>query len=245
MKALIPTQRLQQDSVHIWVLDTSNLVVADLPIALLAADEQKRLAFFHYEADRVRFAVGRMALRTLCSSYLSVNELDIKYDLNEYGKPFMPGSALQFNLSHSGDRVALAFCWEDLIGIDVEEMLPQKDFLQVASRFFSPSERAALHNLEGEEQRLSFYRCWTRKEAFVKALGLGVSAPLDRFSVEFRSDLPARMLEMDGTLGTREEWLLQDVSLSGNYASAIACKAQTKEVICYTRTMTSLISSLI
>ncbi len=221
---------LPRDDLHAFVLDISTLTLADVRLDHFSSSDRQRIKHFVHEIDQLRFGIARTALYALCARYMSVNERDIALEFNDYGKPRIRSSELSFNVSHSGMRVALAFCWQHEIGIDVQEVLPQEDLLAVAERFFSPSERRGLAIQQDVLQMESFYRCWTRKEALIKALGLGVSAPLDSFSVEFRAGFPAAIVEMEEPLGPLSEWLLEDLPIAPDYAGAIACHHPHKNI---------------
>lgn len=155
--------------------------------ALLSADEANRRARFHFEADRQNFAFARGMLRTLLAAYLNTDPREVPFRYSEHGKPSLAGcdpeKDLQFNLSHTQGAVLLAICRQRAIGVDVERVREDFSPQEIAARFFSPAEQLALMSLPEADRRQAFFRCWTRKEAFLKARGNGLSFPLERFDV--------------------------------------------------------------
>ncbi|HEY0281859.1 MAG TPA: 4'-phosphopantetheinyl transferase superfamily protein [Rhizomicrobium sp.] len=150
--------------------------------AVLTTAETDRAHHFHFEADRRRWIVGRASLRYLLSRRLGIPPQSLQFGCGTHGKPFLPASRLHFNLSHSGNVVAIALAASD-VGIDVEERHDIPDMHQVASRFFSPLELAGIN--AATDPIGVFFRIWTMKEAVVKALGGGLSLPLEHFTVWF------------------------------------------------------------
>jgi 4'-phosphopantetheinyl transferase len=169
------------------------LVVASLDAdagaaaALLSADERQRAARFVFERDRRRYAAARARLRQLLGERLGVAPESLQFVYSPHGKPALarrPGQRdLRFNLSHCGDVAAYAFAEGREVGVDVEAVRPLPGADEVAMRFFSHRERAAYLRLAASARPQGFFDCWTRKEAFVKALGHGLSHPLEAFDV--------------------------------------------------------------
>jgi 4'-phosphopantetheinyl transferase len=221
------------DELHIWhaVLDRSASEVRSLH-RLLAPDERARAARFHFERDRHRYIAGRGILRRLLGRYLSVAAADVEivYGLND--KPILAGRALWFNVTHSGPVALFGFSGQAELGIDVE--LDQLDFAQnrIAERFFSPGEVATLLSLPESLQPRGFLTCWTRKEAFIKARGDGLSLPLDSFDVSLGGDSPAVLLRTAWSGDEPGQWYLQDISdPERGYVAALAIRSQGCRVI--------------
>jgi 4'-phosphopantetheinyl transferase len=149
--------------------------------ALLAADERARAALFRFARDRRRFVVRRGRAREWLAEEVGGNPARLRFTANAHGKPELTGGP-HFSLSHSGETMMLAIGDAEL-GCDIEAIDPALDWPPLARTFFSPTENAALAALAPEAARTAFFACWSRKEAFIKALGLGLSYPLDAFTV--------------------------------------------------------------
>lgn len=155
----------------------------DDPGAWLSEDEQMRAAQFHFPVHRRRYVAARCALRKVLAGYLNTTPEKIAFQYNRFGKPFLVNKAMQFNVSHAGDVAVMAFASTCRVGVDVERV--RADILKenIAEHFFATGEVDALHALPVEQRSEAFFHCWTRKEAFIKAIGMGLSIPLDAFTV--------------------------------------------------------------
>lgn len=221
--------------VEVWTvpLDPPEAEVAALA-ALLAPDEAARAARFRFERHRRRFTVGRGALRTLLGGYLGVPAREVAFGYGAKGKPYLaerPGGpplplALHFNLSNSDELALVALCREAEVGADLERLRPMPDGLDIAERFFSAAERQALAAQPPEERDRAFFRCWTRKEAYLKAVGDGITAPLDAFDVTLGPGEPPRMLSIDGDPARAAAWALVHVEPAAGYLGALALPAR-------------------
>jgi len=149
---------------------------------ILSSDEWGRAMRFVDARDRERFAKARWSLRNILARYLTISPENIVFSYGTHGKPSLKNSAVQFNLSHAGDYGLLAIA-RDAVGVDIEIVRTNRDFLALAERFFAPQEYAALLALPAKKRMSAFYRCWTRKEAFIKATGDGLSLSLAKFEV--------------------------------------------------------------
>jgi 4'-phosphopantetheinyl transferase len=186
---------------------------------LLSADERERAARFHFARDRDRFAVGRGALRALLAAELGTDPRELRFDYGPQGKPALAGDELQFNVSHSGGIALVAIAHRGELGIDVE--LDSQDLAneQIPERFFSPAEVTALRSLPARLQPRAFLTCWTRKEAFIKAKGDGLSLPLDSFDVTLEPGVPAALLRTAWSEEEPSQWRLVDLSGRGTVAA--------------------------
>jgi 4'-phosphopantetheinyl transferase len=183
-----------------WLFDvdlSAKEVAALYP--LLDRAERARAAQFRFSRDRDRFIARRGRLRHLLGSYLGEAAADIVFHHNDYGKPLILGDeGLQFSLSHSHGVALCAVAWDRAVGCDLEwkdEALARRE---TADRLFSARERVDLKRLAPAQWVEGFYNCWTRKEAFVKALGRGLSHPLDSFDVTVAPGEPAALLSRPG-----------------------------------------------
>lgn len=188
---------------------------------VLSPEEAERARGFRFERAREAFVAAHSALRAVLGAHTGVAPEDVAFRYGPQGKPEIDGAS--FNVSHAGD-VALVAVGEGRIGVDVEEMRPGVEMRALARRFFTPAENAALDALPDDELVRGFYGCWTQKEAFVKAVGEGVSFGLGRVEVAVH---PARagLVSLDGDAGAAAHWTLAAVDVGAGYAAAIAVDA--------------------
>jgi 4'-phosphopantetheinyl transferase len=199
---------------------------------VLSEDELDRAGRFRFERDRQRFVTARSTLRRLLAEHLDASPADIAFEYGQHGKPDVPGSPVSFNLSHSGSYALFAFAPRLELGVDLE-VLDQAlvDETLVAKRFFSPHELATLCAYAPSARPRAFLRCWTRKEAFVKARGDGLNLPLQDFDVSFGMGERPALLRTAWSSSEPEEWTLADVSslfprvVSGLFPRAVAALA--------------------
>ncbi len=188
--------------------------------AILSPDEQARARRFATEVLRTRFVVARAALRIFLAERLGRAPESLAFEYGSKGKPSLPDVA--FNLSHSGDLAIYAFAEPDVqLGIDVEEIRPMHDLHGLARRFFAPAEAAALAALPEALQTAAFFRCWTRKEAYLKALGDGIGAALDRFEVTLLPDREPALVHIDGDAAAAAEWTVHHLDPAAGYPAAL------------------------
>jgi 4'-phosphopantetheinyl transferase len=195
---------------------------------LLSNEERERAARFAFEPDRRRYIVTRALLRQLLAARLGVPPEAVELAAGARGKPALAGqsaaSALRFNVSHCQDVAVYAFASGREVGIDVEAVRELPDADDVAARWFSPREYAAYRALAPEERPLGFFQCWTRKEAFIKALGDGLYHPLDRFDVTLAPGEPARILRVEDVPGDRCRWRLEGFSPVPGFVAAVVAE---------------------
>ncbi|MEM7127355.1 MAG: 4'-phosphopantetheinyl transferase superfamily protein [Chloroflexota bacterium] len=229
------------NDIHIWLtsLDRSVDEAEELRL-LLSSDEKERADRFHFLKDKIHYTVGRSVLRQLLARYIQCDPVEIQFDYNQYGKPCLASVAttgaklpelLQFNLSHSGTLALYGFSWERSIGVDIEYMRRNVAFLDIAQGFFSPSEIQIL-NCQPNSQEIAkaFYNCWTRKEAYIKAHGMGLSLPLDSFDVTLAPGEAAQLLATRPDSEDAARWTLTALSVPDGYAAAIAVEGQQWEL---------------
>ncbi len=163
---------------------------------LLSREEMDRSTRYRFEQDRLRFVIRRGILRQLLSRYTEIKPSDIEYSINPHGKPSLLHHQLLFSVSHSQDRIAYALSKDQEIGVDIEQVRPMPDLAQLAKTWFSLEECAKLFSVDPSQQLESFYHIWTQKEAFIKAIGEGLTYPLMDFSVAADPHHPGRLLSM-------------------------------------------------
>jgi 4'-phosphopantetheinyl transferase len=222
---------LANREVHVWQLSLDQSpATANRLRQLLAANEEERARRFHFEVDRQHFIAGRGYLRIILSRYLKIGPEEIEFTYNDYGKPQIAASAapdhpLNFNLAHSRGIALYAFTHLGEIGVDIEYIRPEFPNEEIARRFFSASEVARLGDFPIEMRSQAFFNCWTRKEAFIKAKGVGLSMPLDQFDVSLDPAEPATLLRTRWNESEAAQWSLQAIETSPGYAAAVAVRA--------------------
>ena len=191
--------------------------------ALLAPDERQRAGRFVYDRDRRAYVAARGRLREILGRYLGRAPERVHFEYGARGKPELRGdTSIQFNVSHSGAWAVIAVARGRRVGVDVEAVRPLADADLVADRWFSAREAAAYQALPVEARTEAFFACWTRKEAFIKALGDGLSYPLDAFDVPVRPGTPAALLATRDPTVSAADWSLVDVPAPSGYLAAVA-----------------------
>lgn len=188
--------------------------------ASLSSDEQARADRFVYDRHRHAYIAARVGLRERLGQILGASAVDVAFQYGPQGKPSIADGPC-FNLSHSGDVACLAIHPTAPLGVDIEAFRSVED--GIAERFFSPTEVAALHTLPAEDQRAGFFRCWTRKEAVIKALGGGLSIPLDAFDVTLGAN-DAQLTRLDVDCQDAADWALTPFSVGQQMAGCVAAK---------------------
>jgi len=196
--------------------------------SLLSRDERTRAARLVFDRDRERFIVGRGRLREILSQHLGIDAATLQFSYSQYQKPFLEGSGLRFNVSHSEGVAALVVGREFDIGVDVEFVRPLKE--DVAGRYFSQAEVAALAELPTDDQLGGFYRCWTRKEAVIKAIGDGLSHPLNSFDVSVETIDEPLLERLDGDVDATRHWRLAHFEPIPGFIGAVACRTGGRSI---------------
>jgi 4'-phosphopantetheinyl transferase len=220
--------RLGRDEIHLWraSLRQPAEVIADLRRSL-SSDEQARAGRYHFEEHRTHFTVARGILRAILGRYVKLPPAEIRFRYGPFGKPALAAECarncrLHFNLGHSEGLALYAVSWGLAVGVDLELVRPALAGYEVAERFFAPPELDALSALPPEGQTEAFFNCWTRKEAFIKATGLGLSLPLDRFVVSVAPGEPAALRSINGNPRLAARWTLRDLIPTAGYVGALA-----------------------
>ena len=220
---------LAKDDVHVWKASLDrNPTELDSLRQTLATDEQKRAERFRLNKHRDRFIVGRGVLRTILGMYLDRQPGQFRFRYTPYGKPELPveEGALSFNLSHSRDLALYAVTQKREIGVDVEFIREDVNLLGIAKRFFSEREYAQLRALPPSCRLQTFFDCWTRKEAFIKAKGEGFSLPLSQFDVSIAPGKPAALLRTEWNPDEVARWSLNSFAPAPGYAAALAVEGK-------------------
>ncbi|WP_052143796.1 4'-phosphopantetheinyl transferase family protein [Wocania ichthyoenteri] len=223
---------LTSNLAHLWQVNFSQqLNNISFFLSLLSVSEKEKASRFRFKKDENQFIISRGVLRILSAQYLNICAKKIVFEYGEYGKPeFDFNSNLKFNISHSGDMAVLAFVLNYDIGADIEKIKDNFDVLDIASNYFSKAEIDTLKKLPKEKHVNSFYRCWTRKESFIKAKSLGLTFPLDSFSVCINSGKKTELLETKWDEAEKNTWKLFTFSPHQNYIGAVSIKGDIKSV---------------
>ncbi|MFN8400208.1 MAG: 4'-phosphopantetheinyl transferase superfamily protein [Anaerolineales bacterium] len=213
----------ERQHVDIWRLSL-NLLVDSVKLieSTLSVDEAERASRFHFEADKNRFVITHGVLRKILGRYLHQKPAELTFSINQYGKPASVNSNLEFNLSHSGDFALIAVTQGRKIGVDVERIRQGISAHVIAQQYFSKAEVAELQSLPIEQREAAFFICWTRKEAYIKAHGLGLALPLESFDVSLTPGQPAILRATRPESQEAARWMLRSLEVDSHYAGAIA-----------------------
>jgi 4'-phosphopantetheinyl transferase len=229
---------LAAGDVHVWRvrLDWPEPQVTRLS-ALLSPDEHERSERYRFAELRREYTAGRGALRLLLGRYLGVDPAGVAFDYEARGRPLLApplaAGGLTFNLSNARDLALIAFARGRAIGVDLESISRTLELKDVARHFFAPAECAALFALPESQQRQAFFNCWTRKEAYLKARGMGLSRPLDRFEVTLLPGEPARLLKDDTDPDAWRRWSLTALDGLPGYTAALAAEGRLDCLSCF------------
>ncbi|MGH9373015.1 MAG: 4'-phosphopantetheinyl transferase family protein [Vicinamibacterales bacterium] len=208
-------------TIHLWTIDLdADPVSLGSFLNLLSGDERVRAARLRTTELRLRFVIAHGALRAILARYVGIAAAAIRLDVTASGKPFVPGAPVTFNLSHSEGLAVCAVAPGRHIGVDVERLRPVPDADSIVQRYFAPGEARGYAALPAMERVAAFFSTWTRKEAFVKAIGDGLQVPLDSFEVDIAPSEVEPRIAMDASRGA---WHLRSFEPAPGYAGAVAC----------------------
>lgn len=205
--------------IHLWRIDLAiTTTQQNHAFSLLDTTEQKRALTFHFVKHQRRFIAARASLRLILSRYLSLTAKELIFHYTSHGKPFIAPSqntaCIDFNLSHSGEMALCAISNNHPVGVDIEQY-SERNYLGLAKRFFSLEEYQALLNLPIAQHCQAFFHIWTQKEAFIKAIGEGLSYPLDKFSVNVLPPASIRHIQDDDA----KRWFIHSFVIPPYYAA--------------------------
>lgn len=229
---------LGDDEIHVWraTLDPPITRVQALE-QTLDAGEQSRAQKFHFQKDRTHFIVARGLLRAILGRYLSREPHTLQFSYNKYGKPALTwepaGEALSFNMSHSHGMALYAVARIHNIGVDIEHINQSIECEKIAGRFFSPYEVNMLRAVPKQMQQEAFFNCWTRKEAYIKARGMGLSLDLNLFDVSLAPEAPAAILNIREENQDVSRWSLYDLSPGPGFKAALAVEGHPSLIKCW------------
>jgi len=212
---------LDRHEVHIWTLPLEDTTSAHSLREILSPDELERASRFRFEKHRAQFLLTRGTLRSLLGSYLEVSPREVAFEYSKYDKPRLKDCPkLDFNLSHTEGMAIFGFTGGHRIGVDIERLRADFRADEIAERFFSSREREVLREIPEERRHESFFRVWTRKEAYIKALGEGLSHPLHQFDVSL--DDAAALLATRPNASDAQRWQLENLKIAPEFIAAAA-----------------------
>ncbi|HWQ04786.1 MAG TPA: 4'-phosphopantetheinyl transferase superfamily protein [Longilinea sp.] len=220
---------LSPGEIQVWYADLETFHES-FQAGIFSAEELGRASGFRFEQDTRLFLARRGLLRSLLAAYLDIDPNYIAFDIAQNGKPYLanPGTnGLTFSISHSAASALIAFGRDGEIGVDLEKERDDLDPLELANHFFAPAERSALKLMAPQDRKNAFFRIWTRKEAWLKAVGCGLSMPLTDFIVPLDPG-DSTLLNCPPQYGRPENWHLVDLQSTPGFAATLACPADCK-----------------
>ena len=223
----IPGKLIYSNEVHVWrvFVGLTTVQIENLQ-EILSSDELTRAGRFHFERDQKRFIAARGILRKILAHYLDKKPHDIRFDYSDNGKPVLASKSgcdtICFNLSHSGEFALYAVTPEQNIGIDIERIREDVDMDQISQRFFSPTDISSLNQIQKNNWPEIFFQYWTRKEAFLKAMGDGMSFPMEQCDVSLINGRVLSPIILPANNEKSSSWYVKDLFPCPGYAAAIA-----------------------
>lgn len=217
---------LKKKTIHLW---RANLDEQSHTTALLSMDEKTRALRFKFPIHQQRFIAARSILRCLLARYLNQPPESFDFKYTEHGKPYLFNQSIYFNISHANQWALYAVSTEEKIGVDIEHIREDTETTSIAQRFFSMHENKIFNQLSSEQKKTAFFRLWTCKEAFIKAVGEGLSFPLKDFDIEIKENT-ARLLSIKGDKKMAQQWSILEIPAPENYKAALAAKTEITDL---------------
>ena len=217
---------IPRDEVHLWQVELTAVRCGEPRWReIISQDEQRRADRFRFAIDRQTFTAARALLRILLGAYAGLAPQAVSFSYAEQGKPSLnvrpQNERVEFNLSHSGEIALLAFARGRAVGVDIERIRENLDPEKIARRFFSRHEQNELSALPPSQRYAGFFRCWTRKEAYIKARGAGLSLPLDQFAVSLKPGDQDALLDAGAPDTDITTWRLGELAVTDGYVAAL------------------------
>lgn len=226
-----PIPYLCQDEVHLWCvsLDSSTSLIKSLK-PILSIEEQNQAQRFQFDKDQKRFIITRATLRIILSRYLDQSPSSLHFDYGLYGKPILSNDSLKFNLSHSHQLALYAVTSNRELGIDLELLQTNFPYQDIVNYCFSNQEKAKFEQLPDHLRHQAFFNAWTRKEAYLKAIGKGLSLPLDQVEVSLLPTEPAALLRVSWNPNEIFRWSLHQLIPVSGYVATLAFPSQPTQI---------------
>lgn len=226
--------KLEPLDLHLWYLALDTQEDESRLWDCLTDDERRRADRFHFPQHRRRFFIGRGWLRQILSSYLGVEPAEVPFEYSGLGKPRIRGSqpnqGICFNFSNSHERALLGVARDVELGVDIERLRPMQSLAGMAQRFFAEPEQQAILTLPEPKRTESFFCCWTRKEAFLKAIGKGLTFPLSHVVVDVHRQAQVAIRTIQDPAHQAAQWSLQHLEIEPDYVAAAACRRRHNRV---------------
>lgn len=222
---------ISEGETHIWLLplELKPNQLTEVK-SVLSEDELARAEKFYFDKQRKHFIAIRGLVRKLLGLYLNLNNKEIIFSYNEFGKPYLENRLVHFNLSHSHKLALFAVNINYELGVDIEWMHRKSNLLEIGERFFSKNEFAELKSLPAELQRHGFFNCWTRKESYIKARGRGLAIPLSKFEVSLKPGDPVYLKSTSHEPKAINEWTLYAFDPHTEYAAAMTINTKVTKI---------------
>ena len=233
-----PHMTLASQEIHVWKvpLRPPEIWLKKLK-NLLNGEERERAERYKAPARQEAFVTTRGMLRYILGWYLDTKPEHLKFDMGSHGKPYLvepptsPG--ISFNLAHSADLALLAITHDRQVGIDIEHHRQILDYAGMVKRICSPAEQSFLMKIPHESQLTAFLSCWTRKEAYTKAIGKGITFPLNTITVSLTRELPVKLLHVEGHADEPSRWTMCELFPGAGYSAALVGEGQSWTPICW------------
>lgn len=230
---------LGQDEVRIWhgSIEFGSDEIRSFS-EILCEEERQRAQRFHFDKHRNRYVASRAMLRMLIAGQIGLKPAAVQFQYTKYGKPYLargvdppasPVADLHFNVSHSEGYAAFVLAGGRKVGVDVERIRNDFNVMDLAERFFSASEKEALRRIPEASAAEAFFRCWTRKESYIKAIGEGLSHPLDQFDVSLEPDPENALVGTRPNANVSELWMIQPFATEAGFVGAVAVERMNRQ----------------
>lgn len=217
---------------HLWEipLDISGINLNHW-IQRLSSEEKKVAMRFQFEKHRRRYIISHVAMREIVSDYLNVSSSEVIVHVGEHGKPYLENNPLYFNLSHSHEMALLGLSFHGNVGVDIEYLNPKINFMNIAERYFTPEEVKQLKDIPPETRYQHFYLCWSAKEAYLKAKGIGIANHLKMFTLGIQTLSEVKILDINQEIKEFSAWFVQPISSIDGYMAVVICTEKPASLI--------------
>jgi len=233
LRAIIVSMK-KLNPLHIWKipLDITEVEVKEL-FPTLTAEEQENATRFRFDKHRRRYVASHAAMRKILADHLNISDAELNVVTDRNGKPYIPNNPVYFNLSHSEEMAILALSENCSVGIDVEYVDQKVNAMSIANRFFHPLEAAQLEGLPGKDLVNNFFRCWTAKEAYLKAMGVGITEHLKVFALKYVNTNKPYVMWVDQKYSEVAKWSVYNIEFKKHYIGNIVSTSCLEQIVYY------------